>query len=40
MMITEEDLARIIDEIREEVYLEIMTMPFVDDEDEMGYYED
>lgn len=28
MMITEEELKRIIDEIHEEMYLEVMTMPF------------
>ena len=28
MMITEEELKKIIDEIHEEMYLEVMTMPF------------
>ena len=28
MMITEEELKRIIDEIHKEMYLEVMTMPF------------
>lgn len=28
MMITEEELKKIVDEIHEEMYLEVMTMPF------------
>ncbi len=34
MVITEEDLIRIIEEIREEMYLEMMTMPFVEEDEE------
>lgn len=34
MVITEENLARIIAEIHEEMYLEVMTMPFCDDNDD------
>lgn len=34
MVVTEEDLARIVEEIREEMYLEMMTMPFVEEGEE------